>query len=262
MAPSRAKQESSVAGTSRERPHKKSKSHPYPNKPPRRPTREDALPGLQKLKSALRQTKRLLAKENLAANVRVETERRLRSLEADLARAELSRKERQHATKYHRVKFFERQKVVRRINQTKRTIEDSEGKSRRKLESTLADLRVDLNYVLHYPKTKKYVSLFPPEVRQSGSTAEPVEASSDDNEERSRVREMIRQKMEHGELSAEPENELGKLGEESKQPVFRKKAADAPLLKKPHSDDDDVAGDDFFGDDDDEGSEQSEASDI
>lgn len=106
MAPSRAKQQSSVAGTSKERPHRKSKSHPYSNKQRRQPTREDALPGLQKLKSTLRQTKRLLAKDNLAANVRVETERRLKSLEADLARAELSRKERQHATRYHRVKFF------------------------------------------------------------------------------------------------------------------------------------------------------------
>lgn len=108
MAPSRAKQEPSdtpVAGPSKERPHKKSRNHPYSNKPPR-PTREDALPGVQRLKSALRQTKRLLAKDNLAADVRVETERRLKALEADLARAEQSRKERQYATKYHKIKFF------------------------------------------------------------------------------------------------------------------------------------------------------------
>lgn len=77
------------------------------------------------------------------------------------------------------------------------------------------------------------------------------------------MREIIRQQMERGEIGAEPENELGKPGEESKQSVFRKKAADAPLSKKPCSHNDDVAGDDFFGDDDDEeDSEQSEASDI
>ena len=94
-----------MAGPSKERPHKRPRNHPYSNKP-RRSTHEDALPGVQKLKAALRQTKRLLARDNLAADVRVETERRSKALEADLARAEHSRKERQYATKYHKVKFF------------------------------------------------------------------------------------------------------------------------------------------------------------
>jgi hypothetical protein len=67
---------------------------------------EESLPGVQKIKSSLRQTRRLLAKESLAADVRVETERRLKALETDLARAETARKERTYAMKYHKVKFF------------------------------------------------------------------------------------------------------------------------------------------------------------
>ena len=43
--------------------------------------------------------------DNLAADLRVETERRLKSLEDDLASAELARKERNMATKYHKVRF-------------------------------------------------------------------------------------------------------------------------------------------------------------
>jgi len=42
----------------------------------------------------------------LAADVRVTAERKLKSLEEDLAKAEQSRKERKMATKYHKVKFF------------------------------------------------------------------------------------------------------------------------------------------------------------
>lgn len=161
----------SVASPSKARPQKKSRNHPgpYSSKPPQ-PRHEDALPGVQKLKSALRQTKRLLAKDNLAADVRVETERRSKALEADLARAEQSRRERQSVTKYRKVKFFgefattepddelstkttflylERQKVFRKIKQTKRSIATSETKEEvDKLESALADLRVDLNYIL------------------------------------------------------------------------------------------------------------------
>jgi len=79
---------------------KKKRNHPYLQNAP------ESVPGVQKIKSSLRQTRRLLAKQNLAANVRVETERRLKALEADLARAETSKKERAYAVKYHKVKFF------------------------------------------------------------------------------------------------------------------------------------------------------------
>lgn len=46
------------------------------------------------------------AQDTLAADVRVETERRLKALEADLAQAERVRKERTLAQRYHKVKFF------------------------------------------------------------------------------------------------------------------------------------------------------------
>jgi hypothetical protein len=167
---------------------------------------EESLPGVQKIKSSLRQTRRLLAKENLAADVRVETERRLKALEADLARAETARKERTYAMKYHKVKFFERQKVVRRIKQVKRDLTSAQGKGkeRDKLEGELEGLRVDLNYILHYPRTRKYISLFPPEKRQ----IDTVSTTSDDNNQRITVRDLIRDQMQRGDISKQPENEL------------------------------------------------------
>lgn len=138
----------------------------------------ETVPGVQKLKASLRQTRRLLAKvsldslyasklilsqDNLAANVRVGTERRLKSLQADLEHAETANKERAVAIRYHKVKFFgefctppsqlstykqplERQKVLRKIQQTKRELEKSPAKP--DLESRLLELRVDLNYIL------------------------------------------------------------------------------------------------------------------
>lgn len=41
----------------------------------------------------------------MAADVRVTTERRLKSLEADLAKAELAKVERTMATRYHKVRI-------------------------------------------------------------------------------------------------------------------------------------------------------------
>ena len=42
----------------------------------------------------------------MAANVRVETERRLKALETELGQAEQAKKERTLSVKYHKVKFF------------------------------------------------------------------------------------------------------------------------------------------------------------
>ena len=92
----------------------------------------------------------------------------MKVLEAQLAEAERSRKERAIAQRYHRVKFFgmdtrastrrliltsdtfiERQKVTRKIKQTKRQLEgDIKKKERKRLEQSLMELRIDLNYIL------------------------------------------------------------------------------------------------------------------
>lgn len=79
---------------------------------------------------------------------------------------------------------------------------------------------------------------------------------SDDNEERSKVREMIRQQMERGEISTEPENELGKLGQENKPLASSQRGAVTSVKARTHTDE---ADDDFFGEDE-EDSQQGEAS--
>ncbi|KAJ7750118.1 hypothetical protein DFH07DRAFT_828242 [Mycena maculata] len=218
-----------------------SKPHPKRVNPAREST---SVPGVQKLKSSLRQTRRLLAKDTLAADVRVETERRLKALEADLEVAELGKKERALAVKYHKIKFFERQKVVRKLNQTKKKIaaQDSE-----ELQSALQELRVDLNYILHYPKTKKYVSLFPPELRKGEAQEPSADAGRDE------VRTWIRAQMDSGELSAEPELHLDSRGGggapdwdgEKKKKTKKKSGAAADAIEEDHD-----MEDAFFGDED------------
>jgi rRNA-processing protein Efg1 len=104
----------SMAESSRLRGHNKRSGN--------RGSSTNATPGVQKIRSSLRQTRRLLSKvrecastrccyerlvqDNLAADVRVEAERKQKALEADLALAEASRKEAALAKRYHKVKFF------------------------------------------------------------------------------------------------------------------------------------------------------------
>jgi hypothetical protein len=60
----------------------------------------------------------------------------------------------------------------------------------------------------HYPKTRKYISLFPPSARGvEEELADDVEQAKT-NVEREALRAEIRRRMEAGELSAEPELEL------------------------------------------------------
>ncbi|KAG1716216.1 hypothetical protein ID866_956 [Astraeus odoratus] len=271
-----------VSGTSQSKAsssHGKARHHPYPNKT-RRPVSEDPLPGVQKIKSSLRQARRLLAKENIAANVRVETERRIKALEADLAKAQHVRKERTMAARYHKVKFFggwfrssyrspylspheERQKVVRKIKQVKRSLQTAQEKEKENLEQALLDLRVDLNYILHYPKMKKYISLFPPEVRNSDTTPAPIQTKED---ERYNIRKLIRLRMERGELSLEPENEMEKpdrdrsfdLRHGGKDDESADRGKGSSKVSKPMED---ISGDEFFGEEDGD-AEDSESSSV
>ncbi|KAI0350628.1 hypothetical protein OH77DRAFT_1488837 [Trametes cingulata] len=236
MGPSRnaALSEPSSSKQSASAPQKKSKRPQHKKHPaPPAPT-SNALPGVQKIKAALRQTRRLLAKDNLAADVRVATERRLKSLEADLEKAERARLERTMATRYHKVKFFERQKVSRKLHQTQRKLSQATDTAERKeLEARLAELRVDLNYILHYPKTKKYISLFPPEVRQAkgqsaAEAAREAKEKSETDRQREELREWMRKQMDAGALSWEPEVEL----EKSERKAARAGAV-APSLEAP-----------------------------
>lgn len=80
--------------------------------------------------------------------MRQEAERRLASLESDLARKESSEKERKNAERYHKVRFFERQKLVRQIKKVKKEMAEQPEKKRKKLEAELREKRVLLNYVL------------------------------------------------------------------------------------------------------------------
>ncbi|KAI4518250.1 hypothetical protein K525DRAFT_288607 [Schizophyllum commune Loenen D] len=166
---------------------------------------QEKIPGVQKIKSSLRQARRLLQKDKITADVRNNTERRIKALEEELEKAELARKERTFAAKYHKVKFFERQKALRKVQRLKREL--AEKPEDEDLQSRLFERRVDLNYVLHYPKLKKYISLYPPQKSDDLAPQPPVDTSETDTA-RAELRDSIRQRMQEGELPAEPEVDI------------------------------------------------------
>lgn len=92
--------------------------------------------------------------------------------------------EKKYAVRYHKVRFFERIKVERKIkklqNALKATLDDS-------LKEELIKAQEDLEYILHFPKGEKYVSLL--------KDAEDPEAQKHLESERKRLRLVVKQHL-------------------------------------------------------------------
>jgi hypothetical protein len=104
--------------------------------------------GQGNIKKALRDTLRLLQRPNLPADVRREQERKLQALQAKAVDHAHVEKEKKMSKTYRMVKFFERKKAERKLKQAK-TDEAREAAI------------MDLNYIIHFPKDRKYIALFP-----------------------------------------------------------------------------------------------------
>ncbi|EJT49005.1 hypothetical protein A1Q1_01916 [Trichosporon asahii var. asahii CBS 2479] len=182
------------------------------------------LPGVNKLKAQLRQARRLLAKDKLDSGIKVATERRIKSLENDLRLAERRGVEKKNGQKYHAVKFFERQKLLRFIKRTSKEQAEYEAKGKekkaKKSGEKLVEARIMLNYVLNFPNTQKYISLFPVTEKKDDADADDDEGkfklprllSKTEDLDKSAQRRLeilleTKRLMEAGELSDKPEVE-------------------------------------------------------
>ena len=114
------------------------------------------------VKKMIRDTTRLLNRPNLPADLRREQERKLAALQVTLVDREQAECEREMAVKYRMVKFFERKKALRRLASAQAT-QDS---------AAVACAQLDLAYILHFPKDRKYISLYPTTVTSSEVLAE------------------------------------------------------------------------------------------
>ncbi|KAL7273813.1 18S rRNA maturation protein [Rhizina undulata] len=144
------------------------------------------------LKKKIRDVERLLKKSSrpLSATVRSESERALEAYKHELKHAQSSFRDQKIAKKYHMVRFFERQKAIRRLRKLQRSL-TTPIPDDATLKAQILNAQIDLNYTLHYPKGEKYISLF----------KDPT-AESKMSEKRELIRKEIAQQMERGTLGA------------------------------------------------------------
>lgn len=117
--------------------------------------------GANKIKKRIRDLERLLSRkrDSLPDTIIVEKERTLEALKFELENAKLKSKVKDNAKKYHMVRFFERKKALRKYKKALKAVE--ELKENEKSKDALLQSKIDLCYVVNFPKTEKYIALYP-----------------------------------------------------------------------------------------------------
>ncbi|GAA5979990.1 hypothetical protein JCM10908_001491 [Rhodotorula pacifica] len=194
-------------------------SHPRHNNNNNGTADTNAIPAgsVSKLKAQIRQTKRLLAREDLTPDVRTTTERRMVALESELEKTSQSKVEKKMVQRYRGVKFFERQKLLRKIKQARKQLADVPESA--DAQRALLEARIDLYYVLRYPRSEKYIALFPDGtyVPALSSLSQLAKDAAPSERKRQSLRIALREQVESGQLPAEAE--LGELGIEGEEDV-------------------------------------------
>ncbi|CAH3185204.1 unnamed protein product, partial [Porites evermanni] len=119
------------------------------------------------LKNKLRDVQRLLKKaslqsSDLPATVRVIQERMLEVLKETIKDKAKEDKEKIIIQRCKKVKFFEKRKLFRKYKTCLRELKEcSENEERNALRKELEEIKLQWNYVIHFPQDVKYISLFP-----------------------------------------------------------------------------------------------------
>ncbi|KAK1808280.1 hypothetical protein LTR12_017365 [Friedmanniomyces endolithicus] len=167
------------------RPHPDSAVHPsrlaqVPPEPSRKRRKQTEKPAhitgpsfkkahaVHDLKAQIRSLRRLLEHNNnskLPATVRVEKERALQSAQRELIEAERARKRSDIIGRWHKVRFFERQKASKRVKRLRKELAEAGG-NECEVEQKLREAEVDVNYAIYHPLEKEYVPLFAKKKKQ------------------------------------------------------------------------------------------------
>ncbi|ODV57947.1 Efg1p ASCRUDRAFT_78252 [Ascoidea rubescens DSM 1968] len=123
-----------------------------------------------KLKKKIRDLERYLKnqKQNDKHNSTqlAENERILNALKIKLQNQNLNLKQKHLLKKYHMVKFFEKKKTIRVLKKSNQQLIDLkkiniDDNQINQIENQLLNSKVDLLYIINFPKDKKYIALYP-----------------------------------------------------------------------------------------------------
>lgn len=123
--------------------------------------------GSSKIKKKIRDIERLLKRDRIPADVRIDNERALKALHVELDNAQHNIKSKNNAKKYHMVRFFERKKAIRRLKQANSALQAAQlseaKKDIEKATKQVEQCQIEVAYIILFPMSDKYISLYPTE---------------------------------------------------------------------------------------------------
>ncbi|KAG0027453.1 18S rRNA maturation protein [Podila clonocystis] len=177
----------------------------------------EAPEGAAALKKKLRDTLRLLGKSpKMPADIRLEHERRIEALKLQIADKHVDMTEQKMQTKYRMLKFIESKKADRKINVYKK--QHPEWESNLEEKAALEELELDLAYIRHFPKTMKYIALYPSDKGDN----EDEEATEQSREASAKARTEIREQIRHGLASGDIQQFVKQVREQVKEKIVKK----------------------------------------
>ncbi|KAK9821038.1 hypothetical protein WJX74_004569 [Apatococcus lobatus] len=133
-------------------------------------------------KAQVRDLTRLLQKGTLPIKATKELTARLETLTKEHEKRQLAAREKQMSQRYHKIKFFERRKLERRIGVLRRQLTAATRAPTAKnadvsaLQRHLRQTQEDLQYVLFFPPAEKYVSVVKDPGELEGEAREKLES--------------------------------------------------------------------------------------
>ena len=109
-------------------------------------------------KKQIRDIERLLDREGLPEEMRTAKKAQLVELKKD---AKKRREAELFESKYKKIKFTEKRKVIRMMEASKKSLKDNTSTDRDGEQAKLKVMQDQLTYINHFPVTQKYISLFP-----------------------------------------------------------------------------------------------------
>ncbi|GIZ39541.1 hypothetical protein CKM354_000292200 [Cercospora kikuchii] len=219
------------------------------------------------LKSNIRSLRRLLTGPKAAAlpaTVRAEKERALRTAEQDLAREQYAKKRNDIIARWHKIRFFDRQKAERRLKKARKALRDDEDNE--ELREKVKERENEVNYAMYYPLDQDYVPLFPTrrkkEDEQDATVEQPggeIERQGDGEmwevvkrcAEAGTLKDLREGRLKNGETEVSRENktsksELSHTSHGTSKQKSQQTAEDMDDGEAPEEDSDNESGGDFF----------------
>lgn len=208
--------------------------------------------GSAKIKKKIRDIERLLKKNSkLPADKKIEYERALKALKVELQNSQVQNKAKVISKKYHMVRFFEKKKAVRKLKNLRKEFEEiSKTEVRKDIKKARKQLKhgeIDLAYVILFPKTEKYISLYPSPNDEDQTDPNVIKGLKKTEERRREFRKSVEKLIDEDKLPFTIDDILqGKsvrLDSNKKQNAIMTEEIDAPEAKQDGKEEEQ---DDFF----------------